>query len=46
VSSSIKIYQHFSIDRAYLGETFFWGLVPEQGDVVMIKFQPPIRIEK
>ena len=27
--SPIKHYKHYSITRAYQGETFFWGLVPQ-----------------
>ncbi len=46
VSTSIKIYQRYSIDRAYMGETFFWGLLPKPGDLITFKFNPPIKIEK
>lgn len=45
VSSTIKIYQRYSLDRAYMGETFFWGLIPHPGDMVIFKFNPPISIE-
>jgi alpha-1,3-mannosylglycoprotein beta-1,4-N-acetylglucosaminyltransferase A/B len=46
VSTTLQVYQKYSIDRAYRGETFFWGLLPHPGDTVKIKFQPPIDIEK
>ncbi len=46
VSTSLRIYQHYSIDRAYMGETFFWGTEPKAGDVVQFQFNPPIFIEK
>jgi len=46
VSTTLKIYDHYSIDRAYMGETFFWGLIPLQGDTVSFKFSPPIYIER
>jgi len=46
VSTTMKIYDHYSLDRAYMGETFFWGLTPLQGDTVSFKFSPPIYIEK
>ena len=46
VTTTIKVYQHYSMDRAYLGETFFWGLIPEKGDIISIKLQPPICVEK
>lgn len=29
IDSPIKHYKHYSITRAYQGETFFWGLVPQ-----------------
>jgi len=46
VSTTMKIYDHYSLDRAYMGETFFWGLIPLQGDTVSFKFSPPIYIER
>lgn len=46
VTTTIKIYEQFSLDRAYMGETFFWGLIPQQGDIVDFKFSPAIYIEK
>ncbi|XP_064637027.1 alpha-1,3-mannosyl-glycoprotein 4-beta-N-acetylglucosaminyltransferase B-like [Lineus longissimus] len=46
VSTTLLVYQKYSIDRAYRGETFFWGLLPHPDDTVNIKFQPPIEIEK
>jgi len=46
VSTTMKIYDHYSLDRAYMGETFFWGLTPLQGDTLSFKFSPPIYIEK
>ena len=46
VSTTIRIYDHYSLDRAYMGETFFWGLNPMQGDTVSFKFSPPISIER
>jgi len=46
VSTTLKIYQHFSLDRAYMGETFFWGIIPQAGDTVNFKFSPPIVIDR
>jgi len=45
IESPIKHYKHYSIERAYRGETFFWGLVPQQGDKIVFKFMPPLIIE-
>ena len=46
VSTTLKIYQRYSLDRAYMGETHFWAFIPHAGDVVLLKFTPPIKIEK
>ena len=46
VSATIKIYQTYTIQRAYLGETFFWGLIPKAKDTVTFKFNPPIAIQQ
>ena len=46
VSSTIKVYEQFSLDRAYMGETFFWGLIPQQGDFIDFTFSPAILISK
>ena len=45
VSTSLKIYQKYQLERAYKGETFFWGLTPKQNDFVLFKFNPPIRLK-
>ena len=45
VSTSLKIYQKYQLERAYKGETFFWGLTPKQNDFVLFKFTPPIRLK-
>ena len=46
VSTTLKIYQRFSLDRAYLGDTHFWAFIPHAGDVVLFKFTPPIKLER
>ena len=45
MSTSLKIYQKYHLERAYKGETFFWGLTPKQNDFVRFKFTPPIRLK-
>lgn len=45
VSTSLKIYQKYQVERAYKGETFFWGLTPKQNDFVSFRFTPPIRLK-
>ena len=37
--SPIKHYKHHSLVRAYQGDTFFWGLVPQPGDHVVFTFE-------
>ena len=42
--SKIKHYKQYSFSRAYKGETFYWGLVPQPGDFILIKFQTPTEL--
>ncbi|XP_060521150.1 alpha-1,3-mannosyl-glycoprotein 4-beta-N-acetylglucosaminyltransferase B isoform X2 [Cylas formicarius] len=46
VISGIKHYKQYSLKRAYLGETFFWGLLPQIGDQLIFKFSTPIAVKK
>ena len=46
ISTTLKPYQRYTIDRAYYGETFFWALFPQPGDTITFNFNPPIVIEK
>ncbi len=46
VTSRIKHYKGHSLGRAYAGETFYWGLAPQAGDVVDIELQPPVALER
>lgn len=46
VTTSLRVYEQYSLDRAYMGEVFFWGVLPQQGDTIVIKFLPPILVEK
>ncbi|KAJ8667281.1 hypothetical protein QAD02_008943 [Eretmocerus hayati] len=45
VESRIKPYKHFTLARAYKGDTFFWGLLPKSGDHLQFKFVHPIFIK-
>lgn len=36
--TTINVYQTFTIEKAYTGQTFFWGLTPHKGDVIRFKF--------
>ncbi|XP_025837722.1 alpha-1,3-mannosyl-glycoprotein 4-beta-N-acetylglucosaminyltransferase A [Agrilus planipennis] len=46
VSSTIKHYKDYTLDRAYLGKTFFWGLLPQSGDKIIFEFSQPIVVKK
>jgi len=46
VSTTIKHYKQHSIERAYFGDTFFWGMSPKQGDSIQFTFTPPIFLER
>ena len=42
--SRIKHYKQYSFSRAYKGESFYWGLVPQPGDYILIKLNPPTEL--
>ncbi|XP_018572245.1 alpha-1,3-mannosyl-glycoprotein 4-beta-N-acetylglucosaminyltransferase B [Anoplophora glabripennis] len=46
IVSGIKHYKQYTLERAYLGETFFWGLLPQPGDQLVFKFATPITIKR
>ncbi|XP_049826869.1 alpha-1,3-mannosyl-glycoprotein 4-beta-N-acetylglucosaminyltransferase B isoform X1 [Schistocerca gregaria] len=46
VKSGIKHYKQYSLARAYVGETFFWGLLPQPGDQLTFTFRQPILIKR
>ena len=44
VDSAIRHYKSYSMSRTYNGETFYWGLVPHEGDTVVFHLSPPTRL--
>jgi len=46
VSTTLGVYKRFSFDKVYMGENFFWATQPQRGDVIYIKFLPPVAIDK
>ncbi|XP_025063617.1 alpha-1,3-mannosyl-glycoprotein 4-beta-N-acetylglucosaminyltransferase B isoform X2 [Alligator sinensis] len=46
VSTSLKTYQHFTLEKAYLREDFFWAFTPAAGDFIRFRFFKPLRIER
>lgn len=41
VKSNIAPYKNYQLKRAYKGETYFWGLLPQPGDFVQFIFDKP-----
>ncbi|XP_066287060.1 alpha-1,3-mannosyl-glycoprotein 4-beta-N-acetylglucosaminyltransferase B-like isoform X2 [Branchiostoma lanceolatum] len=46
VSTTLEVYQKYTLGKCYLGENFFWGLTPTKGDTIVFSFHSPIVIEK
>lgn len=46
VSTSLKTYQHFTLEKAYLREDFFWAFTPTAGDFIRFRFFQPLRLER
>ncbi|KAI8508787.1 Alpha-1,3-mannosyl-glycoprotein 4-beta-N-acetylglucosaminyltransferase B [Branchiostoma belcheri] len=46
VSTTLEVYQKYTLEKCYLGENFFWGLTPTKGDTIVFSFHSPIVIEK
>jgi len=46
VETQIKPYKQYTLQKAYKGESFFWGLLPQPGDHLKFKFSHPIFIKK
>ncbi|XP_078258264.1 alpha-1,3-mannosyl-glycoprotein 4-beta-N-acetylglucosaminyltransferase A [Rhinoraja longicauda] len=46
ISTSLKVYQGHTLDKAYLGEDFFWGVTPIAGDYILFKFDKPLNIDR
>ncbi|KAL1131161.1 hypothetical protein AAG570_012398 [Ranatra chinensis] len=44
--SEIKAYKQYTLKRAYMGETFFWGLLPQPGDRLWFKFTTPLMMKR
>ncbi|CAD7076635.1 unnamed protein product [Hermetia illucens] len=46
VKTAIVPYKNYQLLRAYKGETYFWGLLPQPGDLVEFIFDEPIAIKR
>ncbi|XP_055379355.1 alpha-1,3-mannosyl-glycoprotein 4-beta-N-acetylglucosaminyltransferase B isoform X2 [Condylostylus longicornis] len=45
LKTGIAPYKNFHLKRAYKGETYFWGLLPQPGDLVEFIFNHPINLK-
>ncbi|KAJ7319689.1 hypothetical protein JRQ81_019200 [Phrynocephalus forsythii] len=46
VSTTLKVYQGHALEKAYMGEDFFWAVTPVAGDYILFKFDKPVNIER
>lgn len=46
VSTSMKEYQQYTLEKVYRGEDCFWAFAPVAGDYILISFSKPIHMEK
>lgn len=46
VETRITPYKQYTLNKAYRGESFFWGLLPQPGDHLKFKFKHPIYVKK
>ncbi|XP_055916240.1 alpha-1,3-mannosyl-glycoprotein 4-beta-N-acetylglucosaminyltransferase B [Eupeodes corollae] len=46
VKTNIAPYKNFHLNRAYRGESYFWGLLPQPGDLVQFVFSHPISLKR
>lgn len=46
VKTTIKSYKSHTLARAYMGQTFFWGVMPQAGDTVDFLFHEPVHLRR
>ncbi|XP_026522744.1 alpha-1,3-mannosyl-glycoprotein 4-beta-N-acetylglucosaminyltransferase A [Notechis scutatus] len=46
VSTTLKVYQGHALEKAYMGEDFFWAITPVAGDYILFKFDKPANLER
>ncbi|XP_066488563.1 alpha-1,3-mannosyl-glycoprotein 4-beta-N-acetylglucosaminyltransferase-like protein MGAT4D [Tiliqua scincoides] len=44
VSTSLKVYQDFTLEKAYKGVECFWAIAPMAGDYILFRFWQPLKI--
>ncbi|XP_060077650.1 alpha-1,3-mannosyl-glycoprotein 4-beta-N-acetylglucosaminyltransferase B-like [Ylistrum balloti] len=45
LTSSLKMYQKYSFQKAYIGQDIFWATEPKNGDLINIKFKTPMELD-
>uniref|UniRef100_A0A8D0L5K2 MGAT4 family member D n=1 Tax=Sphenodon punctatus TaxID=8508 RepID=A0A8D0L5K2_SPHPU len=45
VTTTLKEYQHYTLEKAYKGTECFWAFAPLAGDYILFSFLKPLRIE-
>ncbi|XP_053317064.1 alpha-1,3-mannosyl-glycoprotein 4-beta-N-acetylglucosaminyltransferase-like protein MGAT4D [Spea bombifrons] len=42
LSTSLKVYQHYTLEKAYTGQECFWSFSPVAGDYILFEFEEPL----
>ncbi|OCT99769.1 alpha-1,3-mannosyl-glycoprotein 4-beta-N-acetylglucosaminyltransferase B [Xenopus laevis] len=45
VSTSLKIYQQYNLEKAYMGQECFWAFSPVAGDFILFEFAEPLPVK-
>uniref|UniRef100_A0A182WM84 Alpha-1,3-mannosyl-glycoprotein 4-beta-N-acetylglucosaminyltransferase A n=1 Tax=Anopheles minimus TaxID=112268 RepID=A0A182WM84_9DIPT len=46
VRTGIQPYKSYTLQKAYSGDSFFWGLMPQPGDLIEFKFKQPTTVRR
>ncbi|ETN59510.1 n-acetylglucosaminyltransferase vi [Anopheles darlingi] len=46
VRSGIQPYKSYTLQKAYKGDSFFWGLMPQPGDLIEFLFKQPTTVRR
>jgi alpha-1,3-mannosylglycoprotein beta-1,4-N-acetylglucosaminyltransferase A/B len=46
VKTAVQAYKTHTLQKAYAGESFFWGLLPQPGDLLEFQFVNPTTLKK
>ncbi|KAG8134587.1 hypothetical protein E2320_007696 [Naja naja] len=44
MKTSLKVYQQFTLEKAYNGIEIFWAFAPKAGDYILFSFEEPLKI--